>query len=343
MGLAAAWRAVAAVVAPRVLAAPVLGLALLPLALNWGWASRSDDFTARDWAYNVLMSVEPYGVLVTNGDNDSFPLWYLQKVEGVREDVTIVLSPYLNLAWYVEQIRDLTRPCPPGVDPADRPTRIVCQRPFRPDRLPAPLRALGWAEGVRPPRDSIVPLSDEEIERIASGWIVTSGPVTLEAAGLATTIPEGTALSPADTFAAVILQRTLGERPIHFMPGSGHVSRLNLAAHTVRHGLTWRIDDGSPENLARVVPIPGADATPMLGAAIDLVATDTLLRDVFLRRGRLLDPGAPWVDPANTTIPLQYVLAYYAASQTHALLGNEQAARRHAREGRVCEDLIRGE
>jgi hypothetical protein len=320
------------------LVAPVLGLALLPLALNWGWATRADDLAARDWAYNVLMSVEPYGVLVTNGDNDSFPLWYLQKVEGVREDVTIVLSPYLNTGWYAEQIRDLTRPCPPEVEPSDRPGRIVCQRPFRSDRLPAPLRRLGWADAPEP-RDSILPLSDGDIARIAAGWTVTSRPVTLRAGRLRTTIPAGTPLSPADSFAAVILQTTLGDRPIHFMPGSSHLQTLGLAGHTVRHGLTWRIDDTAPDG-RRVLPVPDADATPMLGAAIDLAATDTLLHDVFLRRGRLLDPDAPWVDHATTSIPLQYVYAHVAAARAHALRGDDEAVQRHLRKGEAWQAVI---
>jgi hypothetical protein len=60
----------------------VLALALIPLVLNWSYASPRGDYAARDWAYNLLQSVEPYGVLFTNGDNDTFPLWYLQEVEG---------------------------------------------------------------------------------------------------------------------------------------------------------------------------------------------------------------------------------------------------------------------
>src|SRR5690606_19017496 len=118
-------------------AAPVLVLALIPLFANWSWADRSNDYAARDWAYNLLMSVEPYGVLFTNGDNDTFPLWYLQETEGIRRDVTVIVMSYLNTPWYARQLRDLTQPCAPGVSAAEDPTRIICQRPYEPDQGPA--------------------------------------------------------------------------------------------------------------------------------------------------------------------------------------------------------------
>lgn len=344
MGVAAAWRDAAGWLAERrrlprlpagLLAAPLLGCALIPLALNWSWASRAEDYTARDWAYNVLMSVEPYGVLVTNGDNDSFPLWYLQNVERVREDVTIVLSPYLNTAWYARQIRDLTRPCPTGIDAAGHPSRIVCQRAFHGDRLPPALHQLGWNDGASPPEDSVLELTDDQIARIARGYVVTSRPVTLAAGALRTTIPAGTPLSPADSFTAAIIQSTLGERPIHFMPGSAHVRTLNLTGHAVRHGLTWRIDAGAPA-AGRIIATPGSDGT---APAVDLLATDTLLDEVFMRRGRLLE-GSPWIDHANTSIPYQYVLAHHDAARAHLVVGNASEAQRHARRGSWWEGVV---
>src|SRR5690606_18110909 len=118
-------------------AAPVLAIGLIPLFANWSWADRSYDYAARDWAYNLLMSVEPYGVLFTNGDNDTFPLWYLQETEGIRRDVTVIVMSYLNTPWYAHQLRDLTQPCPPGVSPDQDPTRIICQRPYDPEQGPA--------------------------------------------------------------------------------------------------------------------------------------------------------------------------------------------------------------
>ena len=89
---------------------PILLVTFIPLFYNWEWASRADDYATIDWAYDLLMSVEPYGVLFTNGDNDTFPLWYAQEIEGVRQDVTVIVLQYLYTDWYPRQIRDRTAP-----------------------------------------------------------------------------------------------------------------------------------------------------------------------------------------------------------------------------------------
>lgn len=79
-------------------------LVLVPLAGNWRDASRKGQSFSSEWAKDVLNSIEPNGVIITNGDNDSFPLWYAQAVEGVRRDVTVTLTPYLDMEWYVRQL-----------------------------------------------------------------------------------------------------------------------------------------------------------------------------------------------------------------------------------------------
>ena len=71
---------------------------------NWDDHDRSGRFTARDFAWNYLNSCAPDAILFTNGDNDTFPLWYIQEVEGVRTDVRVVNLSYLGADWYINQV-----------------------------------------------------------------------------------------------------------------------------------------------------------------------------------------------------------------------------------------------
>ncbi|MDR1666512.1 MAG: DUF2723 domain-containing protein [Bacteroidales bacterium] len=66
--------------------------------------NRSGRYTARDFAYNYLISCDPNAIIFTNGDNDTFPLWYAQEVEGVGRDIRVVNLSYLAADWYIEQM-----------------------------------------------------------------------------------------------------------------------------------------------------------------------------------------------------------------------------------------------
>ena len=90
--------------------ASVVGI-LVPLQMvsqTWDDHDRSGRYAARDFGMNYLSSVEPNGIIFTNGDNDTFPLWYAQEVEGYRTDVRVVNLSYLTTDWYVNQLKHPT-------------------------------------------------------------------------------------------------------------------------------------------------------------------------------------------------------------------------------------------
>lgn len=72
---------------------------------NWDDHDRSGRYTARDIGENYLRSVAPNSILFTYGDNDSFPVWYSQDVEGVRTDVRVANLSYIQAGWYIEMMR----------------------------------------------------------------------------------------------------------------------------------------------------------------------------------------------------------------------------------------------
>ena len=82
----------------------LLPVPILMAAENWDDHDRSGRYTTRDFAANYLNSVRPNGIVFTNGDNDTYPLWYAQEVEGIRTDVRVANLSYLRAGWYLEQM-----------------------------------------------------------------------------------------------------------------------------------------------------------------------------------------------------------------------------------------------
>ena len=92
------------VVMPVVFVACMAAVPCLMASENWDDHDRSEKYAARDFAQNYLKSINKNGILITFGDNDTFPLWYAQEVEGTRTDVRILNYTLSGMYWYVEQL-----------------------------------------------------------------------------------------------------------------------------------------------------------------------------------------------------------------------------------------------
>jgi len=106
----------------------IAGVPVLMGGQNWDDHNRSGRYTARDIGANYLKSCAPNSILFTYGDNDSFPVWYIQDVEGVRTDVRVANLSYIQAGWYIEMMR---------------------QKALQSDPLPLTLGPEKYIEGVR--------------------------------------------------------------------------------------------------------------------------------------------------------------------------------------------------
>lgn len=114
---------------PAAAFAALVGI-LVPLQMvsqTWDDHDRAGRYCARDFGFNYLSSLAPNSIIFTNGDNDTFPLWYAQEVEGYRTDVRVVNLSYLTTDWYANQMRIETEGAP-GIDMLAKPENYAYDR-----------------------------------------------------------------------------------------------------------------------------------------------------------------------------------------------------------------------
>ena len=104
-GIASKLKARTDIVAASLAVAFSMSVPLVLAVENWDDHDRSERYYARDIGWNYLNTVPENAILINFGDNDTFPLWYCQEVEGVRPDVKVMNSSYLEGDWYIDQMR----------------------------------------------------------------------------------------------------------------------------------------------------------------------------------------------------------------------------------------------
>jgi hypothetical protein len=255
-------------------ATPVLLLALVPLVLNWRAAPRTGQYFTREWARDVLESAEPGAIVVTNGDNDTFPLWYAQQVEGLRRDVTVVISGYLAMDW--------------------APWQLARRRPERFDSAGGPKV---WA-GVRIP-EARAALAETR-EQLDAVPMLTEfrQPQLFEHGNIRVTLPAGV-MTRDQVLLCQMIRDSFPERPVMFTAPNFPAS-AGLERYLVRAGLLWRL---TPDPVTIGGGIVAADGGPL-----DLERSRRLWFEVY-RGIQQLNREGSWLDDASSSIPAQYVFA----------------------------------
>lgn len=274
--------------------AGVLVIALLPYALNFTAASRRhgpDALLARDFAYDLLQSVEPYAILVTNGDNDTFPLWYMQEVEGVRKDVVVVNLSLANTDWYLRQLRD---------NPVRRfdPAQAPWYAKMAPDSAP-PLR-LSW--------------SDDEIAGLRSFLLQRQS--VFRAGEVQAVLPDSMPLYVMNIVTLQLIRENWQQRPIYFAMTAGSGNWLHTERYLTQEGLAFKLNTAGMPDTSRLKP-------GIFGVQVDLQRTQ-LLTDSVYRYARLFDADSLDLESTATNIATNLSFVFYSLGQALELAGRHE-------------------
>lgn len=299
-------------------ASAVLAIALVPLFANRVTASRAGETIAHDSAVDLLQSVEPYGILITAGDNDTFPLWFAQEVEGVRRDVTLANLSLMNTRWHLRQIRRRETPTyePSGAISLWRPGPDDVGTELS-DSGAVPQSRVEWPK----PENEVLSLTVEQL----------SDSLLLPDVGLAPKQPlrfngvtvrfSADYLLLQDLMTALLIRDNIGKRPIYFAWSvAGYPDQtLGLSGYLISQGLVRKL------NPVPVTPNDSIVLSPMLGY-VDVPRTSELLWDAYHWESAAWDRPRGWVDPPSASILQLYAIAYGGMSQVYESRGNTELA-----------------
>ena len=218
---------------PVVATAFVLVVILVPgnmLRTNHKPMSRVGHYLAWDYSYNLLQSVDKDAILITAGDNDTFPLWYLQDAEGIRRDVRIVNLSLGNTDWYIRQLKHNSpysaKPVPISIP--DEQIEGIQPMMYKTQTIGIPIPRFAMQGYISP--DNNDPRSTEIADTMR--FVM---PATMQFANV-------TALRVQDILVFDIVRSSQWKRPIYFaITAGGEESRIGLRDYLELQGMAYKL------------------------------------------------------------------------------------------------------
>ncbi|MDZ7370556.1 MAG: tetratricopeptide repeat protein, partial [candidate division KSB1 bacterium] len=193
-------------------------------AFNFHTHDRTGEYVASDYSYNILQTCEPNAIIFTNGDNDTFPLWFLQYVKGIRTDIRVVNLSLLNTQWYIKQLKH------------QEPKVPISLTDEQIDKLEVRVWKGGNVEIPVPP----------EVKRRELG-IEISEPETLRFYVKPTVF--GQALRVQDIMVLNIVLANRWQKPIYFAVTVSDQNKVNLDEFLRMDGLSFKLIPGKAEGI----------------------------------------------------------------------------------------------
>ena len=267
-----------------------LGVPIQMASQTWDDHDRSGRYTCRDFGQNYLMTLPEEGnpIIFTNGDNDTFPLWYNQETEGVRTDVRVCNLSYLQTDWYIDQMRRPAYDSPSlpidweRIDYVMGTNEYIMIRPeiknqireLYKQRPEEAIESFGenpfevknifdkWVRSSNPdlrviPSDTLVISIDKEAV-LRSGMYLPDSLDGQVPDRMYISLKGKRGLTKSELMMLEILANSNWERPVYIATTVGPDSHLGLDAHFIQEGLAYRMTPFNWQEMGYVSkPEPG--------------------------------------------------------------------------------------